>query len=56
MSHSQMETRFKRLGRSRSGRVLIVVYTVRRTRHGKKEIRIISARQASRKERKAYTR
>jgi len=36
------------------GRVLLLVYTVRRTPHEQETIRIISARQASRKERKAY--
>jgi uncharacterized DUF497 family protein len=53
-SHSEHEPRSKRLGRSLDGRVLLVVYTVRRTNHGKETVRIISARQASRKERKAY--
>jgi uncharacterized DUF497 family protein len=52
--HSWAEGRFKRLGRSLTGRILLVVYTTRRTVHGKEGIRIISARQASRKERKAY--
>jgi uncharacterized protein len=48
------ERRAKRLGRSITGRILLVVYTVRRVSHGRETIRIISARQASRKERKAY--
>ena len=52
--HSRQEQRSKRLGASISGRVLLVVYTVRRTRDGKEIVRIISARQASRKERQAY--
>lgn len=52
--HSREETRYKRLGRSIAGRILLIVYTVRRVPHGKETIRIISARQASRKERKAY--
>ncbi|MCS6294501.1 MAG: BrnT family toxin [Nitrospira sp.] len=43
-----------RLGRSLSGRILFVVYTIRRRNHEKETIRIISARQASRKERHAY--
>jgi uncharacterized DUF497 family protein len=34
--------------------VLLAIYTLRRTNHEKETIRIISARQASRKERKAY--
>jgi uncharacterized DUF497 family protein len=37
-----------------AGRVLLIVYATRRTPHGKETVRIISARQASRKERKAY--
>jgi hypothetical protein len=53
--HSQSEKRFKRLGMSIGKRILLVVYTVRRMKNGKETIRIISARQASRKERKAYT-
>jgi uncharacterized DUF497 family protein len=52
--HSLVETRLKRLASSQADRILIVVYTIRRTKHGKEAIRIISARQASRKERKAY--
>ncbi len=52
--HSLVEGRFKRLGRSVAGRLLILIYTVRRMKDGKEAIRIISARRASRKERKAY--
>jgi uncharacterized DUF497 family protein len=52
--HSFEEQRFKRLGRSIAGRVLLVVYTYRRRKNGKETIRIVSARQASRRERKAY--
>lgn len=52
--HSHAEDRRKRLGRSIEGKVLLVVYTMRENKHGKETIRIISARQASRKERKAY--
>jgi hypothetical protein len=52
--HSDRELRSKRLGASSRGRILIVVYTVRNIDHGKETIRIISARQASRKEREAY--
>lgn len=52
--HSWEESRSKRLGRSGAGRILLIVYTVRRRPHGHETIRIISARQASRKERKAY--
>jgi uncharacterized protein len=51
--HSKEESRFLRLGRAATGRVLIVAYAVRRGVDGEK-IRIISARRASRKERAAY--
>ena len=50
----QTERRWKRLGRSSQGRVLLAVYTLRRLGNVTETIRIISARQASRKERKAY--
>ena len=52
LRHSDEESRFLRLGRAATGRVLIVAYTVRRRDHGER-IRIISARRASRKERAA---
>lgn len=54
ISHSKTEKRFKRLGRSIAGTILLVVYTLRRSQNDKETIRIISARQANRKERKAY--
>jgi uncharacterized protein len=53
--HSLIEQRFKRVGWSSADRILLVVYTLRRSVHGQETIRIISARQASRKERKAYS-
>ena len=53
--HSGKERRSKRLGVPISGRVLIVVYTIRRTPDGKEAIRIISARRADRKERRGYS-
>ena len=52
--HSGSEPRSVRIGFSLLGRILFVVYTVRRMKHGKEAIRIISARQATRKEREAY--
>lgn len=52
--HSSAEARRKRLGVSVTGRVLLIVYTIRRSRDDKETTRIISARQASRKERAAY--
>jgi uncharacterized DUF497 family protein len=36
------------------GRILLTLYTLQRLKNGAETIRIISARQASRKERKAY--
>ena len=54
--HSQREVRVKRIGVSITGRVVLVVYTLRRGRDGKETVRIIGARQASRRERQAYTR
>ena len=56
VAHSHQEQRFKRLGLSVSKRLLLVVYTIRRTEHEQEKFRIISARQASRRERQAYTR
>ena len=53
LHHSARESRFLRLGRAATGRVLIVAYTPRRQDDGE-NIRIISARRASRKERAAY--
>jgi len=53
LRYSERESRFLRLGRAATGRVLIVAYTVR-TRGDGESIRIISARRASRKERAAY--
>ena len=54
LEHPEAERRWKRLGFSAKGRVLLVVYTLRRLQNGTETIRIISARQATRKERKAY--
>jgi uncharacterized DUF497 family protein len=56
VTHSTQEKRYKRLGVSTEGKILIVVYTVRRLTDAKETIRLISARRASRKERKAYSR
>jgi hypothetical protein len=55
-AHSQRERRFKRIGRSITRRIVLVVYTVRRNHDGKETVRIIGARPASRKERQAYAR
>ena len=52
--HSEAELQCKRLGTSMGERVLMVAYAPRRLKDGKEIIRIVSARQATRKERKAY--
>ena len=48
-AHSQAESRFIILGRSHSGRILVAVHAERGD-----NVRIISARPASRRERKQY--
>jgi hypothetical protein len=48
-SHSIKESRFYALGQSDSGRYLFIVFTIR-----KNLIRVISARDMNRKERKVY--
>jgi uncharacterized protein len=54
LQHSKAELRFVRLGRAADGRLLMVAYTLRRSRNAE-TIRLISARQASRRERAAYS-
>ena len=56
LEHSHKENRFKRLGISSQGRILILVYSYRRMKDGKETLRIITARRASPKEREAYAR
>jgi uncharacterized DUF497 family protein len=53
VGHSGKESRYLRLGRAATGRVLMVAYTRRRQGDGE-TIRIISARRESRKERAAH--
>jgi len=53
IEHSDSELRSVRIGFSPIGRILFVAYT-RRVKYEKETIRIISARQATRKERAAY--
>ena len=55
VTHVNHEVRYKRIGLSVDRKVLLIVYTLRRSQDGKETIRIISARCASRKERKAYS-
>lgn len=49
VKHSDVEPRFHALGTTDRGRLLLLVYTVR-----DKKIRVISARDMSRKEREVY--
>lgn len=56
VKHSKVEKRFWRIAKTETNKVLLVVYTKRELENGKESIRIISARQASRKERKTYSR
>lgn len=49
IKHSQKEPRFTALGRTNKGRKLIITFTIR-----SKKIRVISARNQSRKERGLY--
>ena len=51
--HSKSEPRRVRLAKSGLGRVLLIAYTIRSENH-EEVTRIISARRASRKERKRY--
>jgi uncharacterized DUF497 family protein len=53
LQHSSTESRFRRLGRTADGQVVMVAYTVRRSGDAE-AIRIISARRASRRERATY--
>jgi hypothetical protein len=53
IEHSSVEARFLRVSVSALGRILTIAYTVRR-KDDAEVIRIISARQASRKEKAAY--
>ena len=53
LEHSESEARRLRLAKSSLGRVLVIAYRTRR-RDNEEITRIISARRASRKERKKY--
>ncbi len=54
-AHSQFEDRFLIMGVSANGRLLMVVYTFRRSANGKKDFyRIIRARLADKKEKQTY--
>jgi uncharacterized DUF497 family protein len=53
LEHSELEARRLQLAKSHSNRVLLIAYTLRR-KNDEETTRIISARRASRKERKTY--
>jgi uncharacterized DUF497 family protein len=53
LDHSESEPRWLRLAKSGSGRVLLIAYAIR-SDENEETTRIISARRASRKERKRY--
>lgn len=50
VKHSHKENRYYALGQTDAGKLLFVIFTIRRT-----VIRVISARDMNRKERKVYT-
>ena len=54
IEHSHDESRFKWIGISSRGRILILAYSYRRTNDDKETVRIITARRAIAKEREAY--
>ena len=54
VAHSDKELRFKRLGKTLDGCIIIIVYTHRRGLYGEENIRIISERKANKKERQTY--
>jgi uncharacterized DUF497 family protein len=56
VSHSIKEDRYISIAKSFKGRLLTMVFTIRRDSNGQKIYRIISARQASKKERQIYAR
>lgn len=55
IAHSDAEDRYFAISKSASERFLTMVFTVRRDENGEKIYRIISARVASKKERKIYS-
>jgi uncharacterized DUF497 family protein len=54
ITHSGDEERRIRIAKSVFGKVLTIGYTLRESENDQTKVRIISARHASRKERKAY--
>ena len=56
VTHSKNEDRYVAIAKSSQGRILVTVLTIRRDPNGKKIYRIISARQASKREKKIYPR
>ena len=56
VSEESRERRFKRLGLTSDKRLVLVLYTIRRTEHDQETVRIVSARHASEREGRAYLR
>jgi hypothetical protein len=54
LAHSEQEERRLRIAESVFGNILTIAYTLRESENDQTKVRIISARRASRKERKAY--
>jgi uncharacterized DUF497 family protein len=52
--HSEAEERWATLGRTENGRLLVVVHTFEETGAASATVRIISAREATRRERENY--
>ena len=52
--HSQAEERWASLGRAEDGRLLVVIHTFEETSATGATVRIISAREATRRERENY--
>jgi len=55
VSHSGAEDRYFAIARSAADKILALVFTVRRNENGEKIYRIISTRNASKKERKIHS-
>ena len=53
-AHSGHEERRLRIAKSAFGDILTIAYTLRKSNNDQTKVRIISARRASRKERKTY--
>ena len=52
--HSEAEERWATLGRTENGKLVVVIHTVEETGAASANVRIISAREATRRERENY--